>query len=106
MPACFFQAIFHKSGMGIAARIREKIAQGFPNATVVLEDQSARHAGHAGAAPGGETHFHLTITDPVFEGMPSLNRQRKVNALLAEEFKDGLHALSLKLLTPREAQNR
>ncbi len=71
-----------------------------------LEDESARHAGHAGARPGGETHYRARIVSPAFEGLSRVARQRLVYDLLAAEFSAGLHALSLELKTPTEAGPR
>lgn len=68
-----------------------------------LEDESARHAGHAGARPGGETHYRLRLVSAVFDGLSRVARQRLVYDLLAAEFSTGLHALSLELKTPAEA---
>lgn len=69
----------------------------------VLTDQSGQHAGHAGARPGGETHYHLAMRAAVFEGLSRVARQRLVYDTLREEFDTGLHALSLDLKTPAEA---
>ncbi len=69
----------------------------------VLEDESARHAGHAGARPGGETHYRLRIVSDAFEGLSRVARQRLVYDTLREEFDTGLHALSLDLKTKAEA---
>ncbi len=69
----------------------------------VLTDQSAMHAGHAGARPGGETHYYVAIVSPVFQGVSRVARQRLVYDALREEFDTGLHALSLDLKTPEEA---
>ena len=69
----------------------------------LLEDDSSRHAGHAGARPGGETHYRLRIVSPAFDGLNRVDRQRLVYQALAGEFETGLHALSLDLKTPAEA---
>lgn len=69
----------------------------------VLEDESSRHAGHAGARPGGETHYRLIMAAAAFDGLSRVARQRLVYAALREEFDTGLHALSLDLKTPAEA---
>ena len=61
------------------------------------------HAGHAGARPGGETHYQVTLVSTAFEGLSRIARQRLVYAALREEFDTGLHALSLDLKTPGEA---
>lgn len=68
-----------------------------------LIDESGAHAGHAGARPGGETHFRLRAVSAAFEGLSRVARQRLVYAALAGEFETGLHALSLDLKTPAEA---
>lgn len=70
---------------------------------IVIEDQSALHAGHAGAQPGGETHYRLTLVSSAFDGLARVARQRLVYQALGEEFETGLHALSLDLKTPSEA---
>ena len=70
----------------------------------VLEvtDESARHAGHGGARPQGETHYALTIVSPKFSGLNRIARSRMVNDLLANEFNTGLHALSMVLRSSDE----
>lgn len=68
-----------------------------------LSDESAKHAGHAGADPGGETHYRLRVVSTAFEGLSRVARQRLVYEALREEFDRGLHALSLELKTPAEA---
>ena len=69
-----------------------------------MTDDSARHAGHAGARDGGESHFHLDIVSAEFAGKSRVARQRLVYELLAEELKGPIHALSLVTRTPEEAQ--
>lgn len=68
-----------------------------------IEDQSAAHAGHAGARAEGETHFAVRLVSQRFVGLGRVARQRAVMAALAAEFAGGLHALSLDLKTPEEA---
>ncbi|MDE7539973.1 BolA family protein [Gluconobacter sphaericus] len=68
--------------------------------TIEIQNDSARHAHHAGAkalGSGGETHFNVAITSARFNGLNRVARHRLVNDLLAEEFSSGLHALSLVL---------
>lgn len=77
-------------------RIRDILARTFAPETLEVTDDSARHAGHAGAAPEGETHFNVRITSAKFAGMSRLARQRAINKALAAEFDTGLHALSIK----------
>jgi len=68
-----------------------------------IVDESDRHAGHAGARPGGETHYRLNIVSPAFVGKSRVERHRMVNALLAAEFASGLHALAIAAAAPDEA---
>lgn len=77
-------------------RIRDILTRTFAPETLEVTDDSARHAGHAGAAPEGETHFNVRITSAQFAGLSRVARQRAINKALAEEFETGLHALSIK----------
>ncbi len=85
-----------------AARIEATLATAFAPAEIVVVDDSHRHAGHAGAAPRGETHYTVAVSSPAFAGMGRLARSRAVHALLDAEFKSGLHALALQLRAPGE----
>lgn len=87
-----------------ATRIREKLTQSLAPTRLEIADESARHAGHAGAHPdgGGETHFHVTIESAAFAGKNRLARQRLVYGILADELRERVHALSLKLTAPGE----
>ena len=51
-------------------------------------------------APGSETHFKVLIVSEAFEGLGLVDRHRKVNELLRDEFRDGLHALTIRALAP------
>ncbi|HLF58591.1 MAG TPA: BolA family protein [Alphaproteobacteria bacterium] len=82
----------------LIAKLTEKLA---PVRLDVIDD-SARHAGHAGARPEGETHFRVTVVSESFRGLDRVARQRMVYAILAEELAGGVHALSLSALTPEE----
>lgn len=75
--------------------------QQFEPETLEVIDDSARHAGHAGASPEGETHFNVRIVSEKFEGMSRVERQRAVNSALKEEFDSGLHALSVRADAPQ-----
>ena len=86
-----------------ADRIRQALEAAFPPARVQVVDDSHRHAGHAGARPEGETHYSVLVVSPAFAGVNRLARSRAAHAALEREFGTGLHALSLRLLTPEEA---
>ena len=86
-----------------AERIRRAVLAAFPAAAIDVVDDSRLHAGHAGARPGGETHYSIRVVSPAFAGLNRLARSRAVHAALDREFGSGLHALSLRLLAPGEA---
>ena len=88
--------------MSVADTIREKLTAAFAPKELIVEDESAKHAGHSGARPGGETHFNVRIVSETFEGVSRVERQRRVYAALADEMKGRVHALSLTTLTSAE----
>ena len=87
---------------GRAARIERALQAAFAPGTLLVVDDSAKHAGHAGAAPGGETHYSVLLVSPAFAGVNRVARSRAVHEALAAEFANGLHALALTLRTPEE----
>ncbi|MBV9571113.1 MAG: BolA family transcriptional regulator [Alphaproteobacteria bacterium] len=91
--------------MGAADIIAQKLSTAFTPAELSVDDESARHAGHAGSRPGGETHFNVRIVASAFEGLSRVERQRRVYDALAEELKTHIHALSVTALTPAETWN-
>ena len=68
-----------------------------------LIDESALHAGHAGARAEGESHFRMLIVTAMFTGKSRLERQRMVFAALADLMRTDVHALSITALSPEEA---
>jgi len=94
--------------MGIADTMRDKLSAAFAPSLLVVQDDSARHAGHSGAmrADGsqGETHFSIRIVSAKFAGLSRVERQRRVYDILSQELAGQVHALSLTALSPAEAQ--
>lgn len=88
----------------ISDRIRTKLTAALDPDELQIDDESARHAGHAGHREGGETHFNVRIVAAGFKGMSRVARQRHVYALLKDELAERVHALALTTLTPDEAQ--
>ena len=91
----------------VAASIRAKLQAAFAPQDLTVEDDSARHAGHhheggLDGRAGGESHFNVRIVSAAFAGRTRLERQRAVNACLAEELAGPVHALSVKALAPGE----
>ena len=85
-------------------RIRGVLESSFSPVRLEIEDESAKHAGHAAqkGVSGGQTHYRVTMVSEAFAGMARLARSRAVHAALDAEFKSGLHALSLTLKTPAD----
>ncbi|HKX06871.1 MAG TPA: BolA family protein [Stellaceae bacterium] len=89
--------------MSIAHQIRDKLTTALHPEHLEIVDESHRHAGHAGARPGGETHFRVEVVATAFQGKSRLERQRLVYALLKDEMSQQIHALSLVTRAPGEA---
>ena len=86
--------------MTMRDRIEAKLNAAFAPSTLSVVDDSHKHAGHAGARPGGETHFSITIVSAAFAGKTRVDIHRAINALMAEEFAQGLHALAISARAP------
>jgi BolA protein len=86
-----------------AARLEAALSLAFSPIQLRVVDDSARHADHTEAHPGGETHYNVLIVSAAFRGMSRVARSRAVHEALAVEFAGGMHALSLTLRTPEEA---
>jgi BolA protein len=76
-------------------RIAAALEAGLKPAALAVADESHQHAGHAGARPGGETHYRIHVTSEAFAGKSRVDRHRLVNGLLKSEFDSGLHALAI-----------
>lgn len=85
-------------------RMRERLAALAP-LELAIEDDSARHAGHPGAASGGG-HYNVRIVSARFEGRTRLERHRLVYDALADLMQREIHALAMVLLTPGETERR
>jgi BolA family transcriptional regulator, general stress-responsive regulator len=83
----------------IADLIRERLAVLNPTALHLVDD-SASHAGHAGARESGGGHFHLTIVSDAFQGKNPLARHRMVYAALSDLMQQRIHALQIEAMTP------
>lgn len=86
--------------MNVADELRRRLDSLSPT-LVELVDDSARHAGHAGAAGGGR-HFLLRIVSPQFAGQNTLARHRLVTAAAGDLMHGAIHALSIKAQAPDE----
>jgi BolA protein len=88
--------------MSVAEQIRRRLAALQPVA-LELEDDSARHAGHAGARDGGG-HYRLSIVSPRFAGLPTIARHRMVYDALGSLMRQQVHALSISARSPEETR--
>lgn len=89
--------------MSVAAKIRERLSALEPQ-RLDLTDESAQHAGHAGAQPGGETHWRLSIVSARFAGKPTVARHRMIYQALGELMQNPIHALAISARSPEETK--
>ena len=82
------------------ALIRDRLAALAPE-HLDIEDESALHAGHAGARSGGG-HYQLTIVSARFAGLSRLERQRLIYGTLGDLMSTRIHALGIRALSPEE----
>jgi|TARA_B100001964_G_scaffold164900_1_gene181063 BolA protein len=87
----------------VADAIQSKLQEAFQPDNLDVVDESAHHAGHAGARPQGETHFKVDISSKDFSGKSRVERQRLVYAVLKEELDGPVHALALATSSPDDA---
>lgn len=88
--------------MNRVEQIRSALQVAFHPDLLEVEDDSHRHAGHAGARDG-RGHFNVTVVSAAFAGKGPLARHRAVYAAVGEMMQTDIHALSIKALTPAEA---
>lgn len=85
-----------------AALIEERLRTALAPVSLDIIDDSATHAGHAGARDGG--HFTVRIVSAAFAGKTPIQRHRLIYAALADLMHREIHALSIsKAKTPDEA---
>jgi BolA protein len=83
------------------AQIRARLEAALAPSVLAVEDESHRHAGHAGARDG-RGHFHVRIVSGAFRGQPPLARHRAVYAALGELMQTDIHALAIDARAPEE----
>lgn len=84
--------------MTTAQRIERTLRAALDASDVRVEDESAHHVGHAGAAAGGG-HYRVTVVSSRFEGKTQVQRHRLVYAALGDAMGSTIHALALTTLT-------
>jgi BolA protein len=81
--------------------MRERLVALAPVA-LEIEDESAQHAGHAGARPSGGSHWRLTIVSEAFRGKNAVARHRMVYEALGDLMKRDIHALKIEAFAPEQ----
>lgn len=97
--------------MSIQSGIETKLTAALRPERLEVVNESHLHAGHhhsgsdhdSGTFDGtGETHFRVRVVSAAFAGMSRIDRHRRVNELLADEIRAGLHALAVEPAAPGE----
>jgi BolA protein len=88
--------------MQMKTQIAEKLSTAFAPQSLDVVDESHQHAGHAGARPGGQTHFRVHIVSEAFRGKSRIERHRMINQALSSELAGGVHALAIHASAPEE----
>lgn len=81
--------------------IEQTLRQAFAPSHFEIEDESAKHAGHAGARSGGG-HFRIVIVTEGFRNKTAVQRHQAVYAALGDAMQTEIHALAIKALAPEE----
>ena len=83
--------------------ITNKLREAFSPESLEVQDESHLHEGHGAHRPGGETHFRVYIVSEAFKGKSRIERHRMINAALAAELAETVHALALHAKAPGES---
>ena len=89
--------------MSVAEKIEALLTEQLTPTALHIIDDSAKHAGHAGASPAGESHFTVKIVSEAFTGKNAVARHRMVYAALKPLLDAGLHALVIEAKVVGEA---
>lgn len=89
--------------MSMKETIQDRLTAALSPTHLEVRDDSRLHAGHAGARPGGESHFTVEIVSDRFTGRSRIDRHRMVNAALSAELVSQIHALAIRARAPEEA---
>ena len=80
----------------VRKNIEKKLKSAFKPHHLNVVDDSALHAGHAGAPAGGESHFRIEIVADKFRGKSRIACHRMINSVLSDELSQTIHALQIK----------
>ena len=84
--------------MTVHQTIEKKLADALQPQHLEVINESGMHS----VPPGSETHFKVVVVSPAFEGLGLVDRHRRVNEALRDELRTGVHALSIRALTPAQ----
>ena len=84
--------------MTLHERIQEKLSTSLTPIHLDVENESRMH----NVPAGSETHFKVFVVSAAFEGMGLVDRHRRINQILADELRGGVHALSIRALSPAQ----
>lgn len=84
----------------VMAQLRNSLQSALEPSLIEIHDDSAAHAGHAGAREGG--HYRLTLVAEAFQGRTLLERHRLVYAAVAPLMASVVHALNISARAPGE----
>ncbi|MFT8736282.1 MAG: BolA family protein [Zymomonas mobilis] len=84
----------------VASLIKARLEAAFSPKKLIIEDDSNKHAGHAGHQHRSESHFTVTVVAQAFENESRISRERMVHKALGDLLPDRIHALRLKLSPP------
>lgn len=91
--------------MSVIEQIRERLQQALQPTALAIGDDSALHAGHAGARSGGG-HYRVDIVSEAFAGKSRVTRQRMIYQALGTMMQHEIHALAIRARTAAEAANQ
>ncbi len=84
-------------------QIRARLFVALAPTELIVEDESHRHVGHAGARDG-RGHFRVQVVSAAFQGQPPLARHRTVYAALGDLMQTDIHALTIDARAPGESR--
>ena len=85
----------------VQQKIHAKLSAEYTPEALEVKDESHLHEGHAGARPGGQSHFRVKIVAEAFKGKTLVQRHRMINQTLSEELAGPVHALAIKADPPQ-----
>jgi BolA family transcriptional regulator, general stress-responsive regulator len=89
--------------LGLVGKTLEtKLREAFSPVSLEVIDESHQHHGHQGARPDGESHFRVKIIASAFQGKSRVEQHRMVNAVLAQELQERVHALAIETGFPKD----